>query len=52
MTDGLEASVHSWDLSTGVDGPGTRLGTARIHSPTQQPSHQPHTTSPQKGDPR
>ena len=37
---------------TDVDGPGTRLGTARIHSPTQQPSHQPHTTSPQKGDPR
>ena len=25
MTDGLEASVHSWDLSTGVDGPGTRF---------------------------
>ncbi|TIC87603.1 pyruvate formate lyase-activating protein [Nocardioides sp. GY 10113] len=25
MTDGFEASVHSWDLSTGVDGPGTRF---------------------------
>ncbi|MEQ6899692.1 pyruvate formate-lyase-activating protein [Nocardioides sp. YIM 152588] len=25
MSDGWEASVHSWDLSTGVDGPGTRF---------------------------
>lgn len=25
MTDGPEASIHSWDLSTAVDGPGTRF---------------------------
>ena len=23
--DPTEASVHSWDISTGVDGPGTRF---------------------------
>ncbi len=35
-----------------VDGPGIRLGTARIHSQTQQPSDQPLAASAQKGDPR
>ncbi|MFB9372314.1 4Fe-4S cluster-binding domain-containing protein, partial [Kitasatospora albolonga] len=50
LTGALTGSVHSWDLSTGVDGPGTRFVTFLAGCPlTCLYCHNPDTMKMRNG---